>query len=241
MAHRNPAHPIRRSALALQAAWLCLSIPASVWAAGPTGLLNDTGQTQCNNGTTYTACTPANSGRNAPLPGQDGRFGRDAGTPSKVGGGAAGFDFTRVCMNGSLSCQGAANTGATPSSGDWACTLDNVTQLVWSLQSGQGEWTTYARQTLPASTNSAARCGYSTGWRLPTRHELLSIVHHGQSSGPSIDSNYFPATQSWGYWTGDVYQPNNTMAWFVYFGGGDAYAVVTTTASGYVRLVHNAP
>ena len=243
---------VARPLLALASALLCLG---AAQAAGPTGLLNDTGQTQCNNGTAMVACDAASTGNASARPRQDGRFGRDPaatvpGTLTKVGGGAVGFDFTKVCFNGDLAgagtCTGTlvANTGATPSgtaATDWACTKDNVTNLIWSLQSGQGEWTTYARTTFPAAHNSAngglGRCGFNTGWRLPTRRELLSIVNYDGSS-PSIDSSYFPATQPSWYWTNDPYQPNPAYAWIVYFSNGDTYAVLTAYTY-YVRLVRS--
>jgi hypothetical protein len=70
---------------------------AAAQAAGPTGRLNDTGQTQCDNGSNVlAACTVGNTGDTANYKRQDGRFGRDRAAPAKVGGGKAGFDFTKV-------------------------------------------------------------------------------------------------------------------------------------------------
>jgi hypothetical protein len=207
-------------------------------AAGPTGLLNDTGQTQCDDGSSVlAACTTANAGNTAPMPGQDGRFGRDVASPAKVGGGAAGFDYTKVCMDGTLNCTGAANTGATPAASDWACTKDNVTNLVWSLQIQIATWNAATVSTYPdAGHNSASRCGFSTGWRLPTQRELLSIVHRGPTAGPLVDVNYFPATGNGPYWTSDSYARNSLAAWYVDFVFG--YTNVTAkTDLGYVRLV----
>lgn len=207
-------------------------------AAGPTGLLNDTGQTQCNNGSAMVACDAATTGDTSARPRQDGRFGRDVGSPAKVGAGAAGFDYTKVCMDASLDCPGAADTSAAPVSANaWACTKDNITNLIWSLHSGYGEWTTYASSTLPSAHNAQNRCGYSTGWRLPTRRELLSIVNYSGVS-PSIDASYFPATQANWYWTNDPYQPNPADAWIVNFGNGVTFAD-DTTGAGYVRLVRS--
>ena len=244
--HRHALRTL--SALAFTAA---LTAQAAVAPSGPTGLLNDTGQTQCNNGTAMVACDAATTGDASPRPRQDGRFGRDPaatvpGTLTKVGGGAAGFDFSKVCFNGDLqgagTCTGAlvANTGAVPSgtaSTDWACTKDNLTNLIWSLHSGQGEWTTYARTTLPAAHNAQSRCGFNTGWRLPTRRELLSIANYDGSS-PSIDSTYFPATQANWYWTNDPYQPLPAYAWVVDFDYGYPDADYTTNTY-YVRLVRS--
>ncbi len=65
----------------------------------PTGKLNDTGITICgNDGTNNSVCPVAG------YPGQDAEYGRDAqalaGTLQKVGGGHAGFDFTKLDSEG---------------------------------------------------------------------------------------------------------------------------------------------
>lgn len=236
---------VTRPVLVLASALLCLS---SAQAAGPSGLLNDTGQTQCGNGSNVLGvCNATTTGNTSTLPRQDGRFGRDVASPTKVGGGAAGFDFSKVCFNGDVqgsgTCTGAlvANTSATATgtpSTDWACTKDNTTNLIWSLQSGLGEWTTYAQVTLPTATNSTSRCGFNTGWRLSTRRELLSIVHNGLAVAPMVDANYFPGTQSSGYWTSDTFAPFPSYAWVVYFGNGNTFDYVKTN-SFYVRLVRS--
>lgn len=226
-------HPL----LALAALVLCAS---AAQAAGPTGLLNDTGQTLCYNASHAAGpCDAATTGDAGARPRQDGRFGRDVASPTKVGGGAAGFDFTKVCMDGTLDCPGAANTGGSPSATDWACTKDNVTNLIWSLQTqGTVNWNTASATTYPdAGHNTANRCGYNTGWRLPTRRELLSIVHNG-TSNPAIDVSYFPVTPSSNYWTSDTYAPVPSYAWIVdfYSGGTDAYY---KTVTYFVRLVRS--
>lgn len=220
---------------------------AVVVPSGPTGLLNDTGQTQCDNGNNVmAACTVSNTGDAATYKRQDGRFGRDPAAPPKFGGGVAGFDFTKVCFNGDLqgagTCTGtlAANTTdtatGTPTT-DWACTKDNVTNLIWSLQSGNGDWTTYARTTLPNTTNTANRCGFNTGWRLPTRRELLSIALN-DGSNPAIDASYFPNTTSSFYWTSDEYALAPSNAWVVSFANGTTNSNGKASAS-FVRLVRS--
>ena len=93
-------------ALALAAA-LCTPLAQ----AQPTGRLNDTGQALCYAGASLVACTSANTGDGATYPRQDGRFGRDRAGMAKVGGGAAGFDFTRLCWNGDAEGSGTC-TGA---------------------------------------------------------------------------------------------------------------------------------
>lgn len=228
---------------------LALSLPA--FAAGPTGLLNDTGQTSCYDASNAAvACSSSGVGSNSGInPRQDARFGRDAvaGTLTKTGGGAAGFDFTKICWNGdaagSGTCTGTlvANTTGVASgtaSTDWACTKDNVTNLIWSLQTISSTNWTAATTTHPSAANTAGRCGFSTGWRAPTRRELLSIVHHG-ASNPSIDSNYFPSTASAYYWSSDTYKNDTLLAWFVYFYDGDTKDPLGKTALHNVRLVHD--
>lgn len=227
---------------------LCLHLPAQ--AAGPTGLLNDTGQTTCYNGSAMEACSSANTGDSTTYKRQDGRFGRDVAGMSKVGGGAGGFDFTRICFNGdaqgSGTCTGtgtlvANTTGAatvSPST-DWACTKDNVTNLIWSLQSQTATWNTANVATYPdAGHNSASRCGFSTGWRLPTRRELLSIVHNGLATGPMVDTSYFPSTVDDLYWTSDPYAPGPSNAWVVNFDNGRTDAG-SKGGTVYVRLVRS--
>ena len=232
-------------ALALAAA-LCTPLAQ----AGPTGRLNDTGQALCYDGATLVACTSANTGDGATYPRQDGRFGRDRAGMAKVGGGAAGFDFTRLCWNGdaegSGTCTGTlvANTGAaasgTPGT-DWACTKDNHTNLIWSLQTVSGvTWadaTSTAGSSPIAAHNGASRCGFATDWRVPTRRELLSIVHHGAYS-PAIDWAYFPATVNDWYWTNDFYAPDPALAWGVYFDNGGTVAN-GKASTDHVRLVRS--
>ena len=214
--------------------------PAVVAAAASAVIvLNDTGITQCTNGSAIVACDIASTGDASAHPRQDGRFGRDPAAPAKVGGGAAGFDFTKVCMDGTLDCASAADTTESPASaGAWACTKDNVTNLVWSLHSGAGDWTNYAGSTLPTAYNAQGRCGYNTGWRLPTVPELFSIVNYSRRA-PSIDVMYFPGTQATFYWTSQTFKLDAAAAWWVGFAEGDSslFSMATTNA---VRLVRSA-
>lgn len=240
----------RRACLGAAFAVLALATGAA-HAAGPTGLLNDTGQTTCYDGSAMVACSAANTGDAATYPRQDGRFGRDKAGMAKVGGGAAGFDFTKICWNGdaegSGTCTGAllANTSGTTTgtpSTDWACTRDNVTNLVWSLQTVSS--ITWANATSVAAgkpielANTASRCGFSSGWRVPTRRELLSIAHFGASS-PAIDVTYFPSTVSNFYWSNDS-QLVGGGAWTVGFNYGDGVGYDKANAR-LVRLVRSGP
>jgi len=222
--------------------------PASRPADAP-GTLSDTGQTLCYNNTAEIAC--ASTGTH---PRQDAFFGRDANTAlTKIGAGAAGFDFTKVCMSGELAGVGAcaasplaAANQVAPTANEWACTKDNHTKLIWSLQGGADNWNNAtnslngeAAANHALAANTAIRCGFNTGWRLPTRRELLSIVHNGISN-PSIDTNYFPGTLRNFYWSTDTYAPIPVKAWLVNFvhGGTQANDKIDSIQ---VRLVRSGP
>jgi len=220
----SPLHALAR-ALALLAPF------SPAWAQ--TAPLNDTGQTQCYNAADAAdACTQAVTGNTGVRPGQDARFGRDAAQaagalPAKAGGGVAGFDFTALDASGNATAPGSH-----------ACVRDNVTGLTWSTETlGTMNW---------AAANTTAsgysRCGHASGWRLPTRRELLSIVHNGAASAPRIDTTYFPGTQPTivGYWTADTYAPPSTSRWTVRFNHGSA-AYLLMTLNDYVRFVHSGP
>ena len=114
---------------------------------------------------------------------------------------------------------------------DSGCVQDNITGLTWADETlAPAPW---------ASFNGMAysRCGIASGWRLPTRRELLSIVHHGAYS-PAIDGAYFPATVSGWYWTNDSYAPDPASAWSVDFNDGYTNADYKTFTL-HVRLVRS--
>jgi hypothetical protein len=219
--------------------------------APPVGALNDTGQALCFTGTAAALCAAANSGDTSTRPRQDARFGRDAmavaGQLAKLGGGPGGFDFTKMCMSGQLAGTGTcalapptpANQAAATAD-QWACTRDHHTGLVWSMQTSVDTWAN-ATADLPAAANAATRCGFNTGWRLPTRRELLSIVYNGVSS-PSIVTSYFTGaaqTLSSQYWSNDPDASLAGAAWVVSFNNGAAAPADKLSAVGIaVRLVH---
>jgi len=70
--------------------------------------------------------------------GADHQYGRDAaanaGVLPKTGSGAKGFDFTKIANDGS-DLPDTASLGTNP--GDWACTRDNVTGLIWEVKTDE--------------------------------------------------------------------------------------------------------
>ena len=126
-----------RAVLALMSAWLWSSLAHAV----PTGLLNDTGITFCGDATTNTADCGVVATDGGSFPRQDARYGWDAqaaaGQLAKTGGGGAGFDFTKITNNGTvLPANSTAALGTGPM--DWACTRDNVTNLIWEVKTTSG-------------------------------------------------------------------------------------------------------
>jgi hypothetical protein len=99
--------------------------------------LNDSGQVRCYNATaitgTVSVATPAPA--DAGFEEQDCTRGRDTaaalGQLTKLGAGAAGFDFSKIANDGSDLPAGAA-LGTDPA--DWGCTRDNVTGLMWEVK-----------------------------------------------------------------------------------------------------------
>ena len=213
--------------------------------------LNDSGQTLCYDGTNMVACDAANTGDDATFPRQDARYGRDAaataGVLTKIGGGAAGFDFTKIANDGSeLSETATLGTAAA----DWACTHDNVTDLTWEVKvndssqlrhqghaytwystdaatnggdAGSNSITTTCGGT-PDSCNTQAYTAAVNGTALCgfTDWRLPSIrelqtLVHYGAQNPAIDPTYFPDTQASIFWSASSYGPNPANAWVVFF------------------------
>jgi hypothetical protein len=277
-----------------------LAVAPAVLAAGPTGLLNDSGQTQCLNaaGNALEPCSAANTGDAAPFPRQDARFGRDAAAsaaalPPKTGGGAGGFDFTKLDADGQpLAIQNQAwsfdgsgyDNGSEAAGTQWSCVQDNVTHLIWEVKThvnpadlrdwgwryawGGTAGATTCGGTLTGFCNSdnyvaavnalnigrdyggvdafnIGLCG-GTGWRLPTRRELLSIVHYGVDS-PAIDAGFFPNTTIYRYWSSNLYLLTDPIfmpappaaAWSIDFRGGYYGIDYLDDVHTYVRLVRS--
>jgi hypothetical protein len=219
--------PPRRKGLWALACVFGLFSPS--YAAG----LNDTGITDCWNDSAVdnTTGVQADSGSH---PRQDCRYGRDsqaaAGKLTKVGGGAKGFDFTKIANNGSeLPATALLGTNLT----DWACTRDNVTGLIWEVKTTSGlrsqshiySWyssnaatnagdvgtvsggTCFAvgrcdTEKFVADVNAVGLCG-AIDWRMPGVDDLVSITDIGRIS-PAIDPSYFSNTPVSGFWSGQA-------------------------------------
>lgn len=213
------------------------------------GGLNDTGIHWCSNADTLNYLDCPVSG----LEGQDGEFGRDAsarmGAITKIGDGAAGFDFTKIATDGSvLAIQNVAwDVNGTEAAGSqWSCVRDNITGFIWEVKTTDGDlrdsenyyywynpdsntnggWagsppfsgSTPDTYVLVQAVNAQGLCG-ANDWRLPTRKELLSIVHSGRNL-PTIDITYFPHAISAEFWSSSPSATDSNNAFSVSFGDG---------------------
>jgi hypothetical protein len=231
----------------------------------PTPLLNDTGFLQQ---ATNNALTEAQQND---FPGQDGQRGADIieqnGLIEKAGRGKAGFDFTRLNANGDEQDASADS---------WSCVRDNVTGLVWEVKTDDGafqdkdytySWfseevnggfegdqtganttcllTSCNTSAYVQAVNAQGLCGFYD-WRLPTHHELFSLMHLGIADGVAIDEDYFPNTGAvsseplW-YWTSvpsadGVNSDDAQNAWALGFDSGVDNFLNKSTAAR-VRLV----
>jgi hypothetical protein len=119
------------------------------------------------------------------------------------------------------------------------CVKDTTTNLIWegktadgSSRDGSKKYTnydaTYGTSTqINAATNSigymntvnaSPLCGFTGGWRMPTKEELETLVKIGSS--PTIDTTWFPNTPASNVWSGSPYADGSSFAWGVYFGNG---------------------
>jgi hypothetical protein len=204
--------------------------------------------------------------------GQDARYGRDAAAGTSAltksslggvqGGGANGFDFVKI-SNAGTPVQASTVLGSNP--GDWGCTYDNTTGLMWEVKTTSGlrsQSHTYTWFSSNSATNGGAAGTASGGtcfvtgrcdtekfvqdvnatnmcghsdWRMPTYRELQGLVRLGVS--PAIDNAYFPNTVSNYFWSGSPVASSSSYAWVVSFSNGSSNYGNRNGGNLYVRLV----
>lgn len=199
------------------------------------GELNDTGVVNCTDDIKNTPDCTASSTTH---PGQDADYGRDRlanmGTIKKVGGGLAGFDFTKIDQDGFPLENQNVNYAEQP----WSCVLDHVTGLLWEVKTNDGKlldarhtFSWYSEDDANNGTNRGTPnggvcnsivcdtrsyqneinqqglCGHTSGWRLPMLEELRSLVNYGLKAQPQLDLKYFP----------NIINPNNAFYNYSYW------------------------
>ncbi len=224
-----------------------------------TGILNDTGIDWCaDSETNFLDC---------PLPGysgQDGDHGRDKlareGELEKVGEGAAGFDYTKLDASGNdlpysaiaWTCVRDNHTGLI-----WEAKVNNPDHLRYNGHSYSwynpdpdsnggnpgSEGPPFCAETqcdtyhYVQAVNTQSLCGASD-WRMPTRMDLNSLVHHGRTD-PAIDVTFFPNTSALKYWSATPSAGSPNSAWVVSFLDGSDNTNSKGSAPRRVRLVRN--
>ncbi len=108
---------------------------------------------------------------------------------------------------------------------DGSAVRDNETGLVWehSPETKTMNWTR-------ARFHCASlKVGGRMGWRLPSVHELASLVDPSVSPGPTLPSGHpFTNVQAAHYWSATAFAGNPSRAWNVGFVMGMAHDIKVT-------------
>jgi hypothetical protein len=99
-----------------------------------------------------------------------------------------------------------------------ATVKDNQTGLTWQREADSAAYSQAGGQSYCAGLNLG---GFSSGWRLPTRAELLSIVD-ATVYNPAVDAIAFPNTSVDAFWTSSPDARSALSAWVVYFHKGSS-------------------
>jgi hypothetical protein len=162
-------------------------------------------------------------------------------------GGTAGFAFIPLDATGAPIA--LSGTPPVPIA-EPRCVRDTVTGLIWEVKTPTGsglqafDWTyAWAEDANASGPGTTTSCGNTLGgdtcstanyvkqmnlsglcggsdWRLPTTHELLSIVDNGRGTAPAIDEAFFPNTAALPYWSQNIYLADTLQAWALDFTDG---------------------
>lgn len=190
---------------------------------------------------------------------QDCQHGRDAqaaaNTLVKIGGGSAGFDFSKLDNDGNTLLASAT---------DWRCVKDNHTGLIWEMKSTsglhnkEGKYTWYNTDNKTnggkvgvanSATNANSCYGYNSSDSQSfcnTQAFVKRINATGLCGGndwrvptrgelhsivdngridPSIDTDYFPNTPNKSFWSSSPDALTPDFVWIIYFNYGEDYNV----------------
>ncbi|MBI5185203.1 MAG: DUF1566 domain-containing protein [Nitrospinae bacterium] len=107
---------------------------------------------------------------------------------------------------------------------------DNNTGLAWQKTEGGA----MAWESAISYCKTLSLAGQS-GWRLPNKRELMSIVNYGKNN-PAIDTASFPNANSSLYWSSTTTAGGASSAWYVdFYLGGVSYN--DKSHDSYVRCV----
>ncbi|UHQ21932.1 DUF1566 domain-containing protein [Lysobacter sp. 5GHs7-4] len=114
---------------------------------------------------------------------------------------------------------------------------DSITGLMWSKATLSAKDVTHAKAEKICTELDLA--GY-TDWRLPTDHELLSLVDRARYK-PAIDTDAFPDTASDWYWASTPLASDPSLAWIVLFSYGSCLCGHRGSDLARVRAVRSVP
>jgi hypothetical protein len=184
----------------------------------------------------------------------------------KNGSGFAGFDFTKLCMNGEAAGEGQCPPNPLPGKdfNNWACTRDNVTGLIWEIKMDSGlrsmnnTYTWYTPdETINGGKTGPENGGACEGSACDTQAYLKAINEMALCGAgdwrlptkkellsivdngrfkPAVDPRFFPNTLSLHYWSSSPYSEDENSAWQVFFLYGEAYPN-NKNETNHIRLV----
>ncbi len=189
--------------------------------------------------------------------GQDVYFGRDSDPlTNDDADGRKGFSYSKVCNSGEQAGEGSCPADPALGSGvsEWACTLDNVTGLLWEVKTDDGglrdkdnTYTWYNSSGINDGGNAGtADGGTCVGVSGCDTEKFVADVNAASLCGasdwrmpadtellsitsidrsnPAIDTDYFPNTVSIRYWTSSPYAGSSNFVWAVFFAFGEVSA-----------------
>lgn len=128
------------------------------------------------------------------------------------------------------SCNGSGHDGEDRAGAPWPhprfdvdkeTVMDRMTGLVWSRDAGLSQFPLSWQEAVDhARELSDARWVNRTGWRLPTRRELFSLVSHARVNPAVVDPSLFEGLFNGYYWTGTPCARMSDQAWCVHVAGG---------------------
>ena len=116
--------------------------------------------------------------------------------------------------------------------------IESSTGLMWQKDTVTGmciTWQQALNYIAGMNTGTNQNFGY-TDWRLPNRNELQSLVDYSRN-GLAINTDFFPITQWYSYWSSTTVAGLPHLAYEINFVAGTVGAIVKSYDCSYVRAV----
>ena len=208
-----------RKIIAITALYL-VSLSSMVWAVDCP--IPDTGLTKCYDMTQEITC---------PQQGED-FYGQDAQYSCNP------RSYTKLDENG---------IELSDSATEWVMVRDNVTGLIWEVKTDDGSihdkddaYRWQDGHDIFISTLNSQNFGGHNDWRMPNLKELFLILDNSKPTPPTINTDYFPNTYPFFYWSSTDLVINPDQAWLIsfYHGGVQSYLKsFGPTGDSYMRAV----